>query len=138
MKKFILALVLLNTAVFSSGYEEAWEARKNGDYKKAMELYQKACDDNDAKSCNKLGLLYKTGKNTKPNNKKADELYNKANELFKKDCNNGDAFACFFLGGAYKNGQEGLEQNKTMAKDYYGRACDLDHQLSCEYYQDLH
>ena len=81
MKKFILALVLLNTAVFSSGYEEAWEARKNGDYKKAMELYQKACDDNDAKSCNKLGLLYKTGKNTKPNNKKADELYNKANEL---------------------------------------------------------
>ena len=75
-----------------------------------MELYQKACDSNDAKSCSKLGLLYKTGKSTKQNNKKADELYNKANELFKKDCDNGDAFACFFLGGAYKNGQEGLEQ----------------------------
>lgn len=135
MKKFILALVLLNTAVFSN--EEAWAARKNGDYKKAVEIYQKSCDAGDARSCNKLGILYKKGQVIKRNDKKANECYKKANNLFKKDCESGDSFACYYLGVLYQNGKEGAQQDKNLAKEYYGKACDLDHQLSCEHYQDL-
>ena len=61
------------------------------DYKKANELYYKACDLGYGPGCSILGAFYEGGED-------AAQDYNKANELFSKGCELGDGFGCFSLG----------------------------------------
>lgn len=99
------------------------------DYKKASELYNKACEMNNALGCGSLGMLYYKGKGVKQDYKKAmkfviktceidteicentiEELYIEnsdyknlmdiGNNLCKKD----NALGCALLGGLYYNG----------------------------------
>lgn len=57
------------------------------DYKKAMNLFSKACEKKDWSACTCLGECYELGKGVKENIKKANELYNQA-------CDNGDDRGC--------------------------------------------
>lgn len=53
-----------------------------------------------------------------------------------KACDGGDAAGCALLGVRYEEG-EGVKQNKSKAKELYGKACDMKLQLGCEEYKRL-
>ena len=55
---------------------------------------------------------------------------------FEKSCNLKVDIACNNLGIAYNNGI-GVRQNRTTAKEYYGKACDLGNQEGCDNYRKL-
>lgn len=67
--------------------EDANKAYQNGEYKKAMKIYNKLCEEKDFKACASLAHMYRSGKGTK-----ADlELSNK---FYKKACNGGNKESC--------------------------------------------
>ena len=130
MKRILVLLVVLFSIGFSEDLIESGnEAYDKGDYQKAAQLYQKACDSGEAFGCTSLGFLYENGQGVRQNYQKAAELYQKA-------CDSGNAGGCFKLGYLYKNGQ-GVRQNFSTAKQYYGKACDLGLQLGCDDYRRL-
>ena len=43
---------------------------------------------------------------------------------------------CYNVVAMYGNGQ-GVQQNKTTAKWYFGKACDFGDQEGCDYYRKL-
>ena len=55
-------------------------------------------------------------------------------ESYKKACNLKDAGACNNIGYFYEYGL-GVKQNRPLAKQYYGKACDLGLQLGCDNYK---
>ena len=128
MKRILVLLVVLFSIGFSKDIttELGKEAYNKGDYQKAAELWQKACDGGDAEGCSNLGLLYKNGQGVKQDYQKAAQLYQKA-------CDSGEAKGCFNLGGLYD--EDG--QSFSTAKQYYGKACDLGLQLGCDNYKKL-
>ena len=130
MKRLLVLLVVLFSIGFSKDLTELGnEAYDKGDYQKAAELYQKACDGGDAGGCLNLGVLYKIGQGVRQNYQKAAQLYQKA-------CDSGEAKGCSNLGVLYHNGQ-GVKQNFSTAKQYYGKACDLGLRLGCGDYRRL-
>ena len=65
------------------------EAYDKGDYQKAAELYQKACDGGDAGGCFGLGFLYEYGQGVKQNFSTAKQYYGKACDLgLQLECDN--------------------------------------------------
>ncbi|WP_425537026.1 tetratricopeptide repeat protein, partial [Klebsiella pneumoniae] len=57
-------------------------------------------------------------------------------EWYRKAADQGDATAQYNLGFAYANGQ-GVRQNKSMAKEFFGKACDGGMQDGCDSYKKL-
>jgi TPR repeat protein len=57
-------------------------------YKKAQELFNKACDLGDSKGCTNLVILYLSGKGVEQNKQKAYDLFSYA-------CNSGYEIACY-------------------------------------------
>ena len=78
MKKLIFVALSLVAGLLASDYVEGLNAYKANDYKKAKEIFEKACDGNDALACYNLGLLYKKGQGVKQNSQHAKTLFNKA------------------------------------------------------------
>ena len=130
MKRILVLLVVLFSIGFSKDLTElGYEAYNKGDYQKAAELWQKACDSGEAWGCAILGVLYQNGQGVKQNYQKAAQLYQKA-------CDGGSAVGYFNLGVLYGNGQ-GIRQNFSTAKQYFGKACDLGLQPGCDNYKKL-
>ncbi|WP_035142589.1 tetratricopeptide repeat protein, partial [Campylobacter concisus] len=91
MKRILVLLVVLFSIGFSKDLTElGYEAYDKGDYQKAAQLYQKACDGGEAEGCLGLGVLYKDGQGVKQN-------YQKAAQLSQKACNSGVAEGCAIL-----------------------------------------
>ena len=79
-------LVLLVVVLFSIGFskdltELGNEAYYKGDYQKAAQLYQKACDGGEAFGCAILGTSYKNGQGVRQNFSTAKQYYGKACDL---------------------------------------------------------
>ena len=130
MKRILVLLVVLFSIGFSKDLTESGkEAYDKGDYQKAAQLFQKACDGGEAKGCFYLGFLYQNGQGVRQDYQKAAQLYQKA-------CDSGQAVGCSNLGVSYQNGQ-GVKQNFSTAKQYFGKACDLGLQLGCDDYKKL-
>ena len=130
MKRILVLLVVL----FSIGFSEdliglGSEAYVKGDYQKAAELWQKACDSGEAKGCSRLGFLYQDGQGV-------NQDYQKAAQLYQKACDSGEANGYFNLGALYGNGL-GVKQNFSTAKQYFGKACELGLQLGCDNFRML-
>ena len=82
MKIILVLLVVLFSIGFSKDLiESGKEAYKKGDYQKAAELYQKACDAGEAGGCLGLGFLYQKGQGVKQNFSTAKQYYGKACDL---------------------------------------------------------
>lgn len=81
----------------------------NVDYKKAFNWYQKAADQNDAKSQYNLAIMYLNGYGVKKDLSKSVEYYSKS-------ALQGDADSQLQLGIRYLNG-EGVEKNIQTAKE---------------------
>lgn len=82
MKRVFVLLVIL----FSVGFSEdliklGSDAYDFGDFQKAAQLFQKACDGRYAKGCGSLGFLYEYGKGIRQNFSTAKEYYGKACDL---------------------------------------------------------
>ena len=68
MKRVFVLLVILFSVGFSKNlFELGAEAYNQGDYQKAGQLFQKACDGGEALGCNGLGILYKYGQGVRQN-----------------------------------------------------------------------
>ena len=82
MKRILVLLVVLFSIGFSKDLTELGdEAYDKGDYQKAAEFYQKACDGGDAGGCLVLGVLYQKGQGVKQNFSTAKQYYGKACDL---------------------------------------------------------
>ena len=90
MKRILVLLVVLFSIGFSKDLTELGnEAYDKGDYQKAAELYQKACDGKVALGCSDLGVLYENGQGVKQNFSTAKQYYGKACDLgFQLGCDN--------------------------------------------------
>ncbi|RLA08781.1 MAG: sel1 repeat family protein [Gammaproteobacteria bacterium] len=108
------------TKLFNNGLNEY----DKGNYTKAADLWQRACDGGVSGACYNLAVLYTNGTGVKKNPKIAFELY-------QKSCNNHYADACFNL-GIMHNQKHGIYKDKTKAKTYFKKACDLGHSFSCQ------
>ncbi len=84
------------------------------DYKKAFDWYQKAADQNNAKSQYNLPIMYLNGYGVKKDLPKSVEYY-------KKSALQGDADSQLQLGIRYLNG-EGVEKNLVTAKEWFQKA----------------
>lgn len=94
------------------------------DKKKALSLYEKACDAKDPLGCKNLAIAYFKGDGFD------DHDFKKAAEIFKKGCDLGDGFSCANLGYQYENG-DGIEQNYEKAYHYYKKACEQESAMGC-------
>ncbi len=90
---------------------------------KVVTYIEKACNLNDAESCNNIGFLYMTGNIVKQD-------YIKANTYYEKACNLNDGNGCHNLGYLYDSGI-GVKQDYKKASTYYEKACKLNNGGSC-------
>ena len=126
MKKIILLSVILLTTGFSKDlFELGLEAYNKGEFDKAAKQWQKACDDNVARACHNLGVLYEDAQGVKQD-------YHKAAELYKRSCDGGFVGSCLNLGALYALGN-GANQDYRLAKRYVFKACTLGFQDGCDY-----
>ena len=89
---------------------------KRDDYAAAAEHFQRGCDEGDAQSQVRLGMLYHAGSGVARDLAKAAELWHLA-------ADQGNAIAECNLGAAYCNG-EGVPCDRAKAEMYYKRAAE--------------
>lgn len=84
---------------------------------KAIQWYEKAAIQNDAKAQRQLGVMYEKGLGVSKDAIKAKDWYEKAAEQE-------DASAQVLLGLMYEEGREGISKNLVKAKEWYEKAAD--------------
>ncbi|MDQ1328694.1 MAG: uncharacterized protein QG641_1979 [Candidatus Poribacteria bacterium] len=62
--------------------------------------------------------------------------FSKAAKLYEKACEGGYAKGCVAVGLMYDNGK-GVKQNRSRAKELFGKACDMKLQAGCDEYKLL-
>lgn len=87
------------------------QAIHQGEYSRAVELYQKACDNSDARGCGLLAIMYDIGMG------EVHQDHVKAKELFSKACNLGHQKSCEKV--ATINSSEGTQQDNTGLDNNY-------------------
>lgn len=86
---------------------------------KSHEYYELACNKNYMMSCVNLGNFYKDGRGG------VDKDLEKAFDLNKRACDSDIAKGCNNVGYFYWKG-EGADLDRTKAREYFVRACELD------------
>ena len=92
-------------------YEDGEGVKK--DYKKAVELYNKACDGGVADGCNNLGYMYTHDKGVKRD-------MTRATGYFRRACDAGSWVACGNFAAQLEIGGD-----RARAAQYYQKACEL-------------
>lgn len=93
MKIIALIVMLFASNVSADTFSDANQAYKNGDYKIASELMDKACNAGHMRACWNLGLFYSNGRGVSRDEKKALSLYKKACDGgFENGCTSYDIF----------------------------------------------
>ena len=89
MKKFTACMILAAaTLIGASDFEAGKNAYQKSDYKKAKELFEAAChNQNNAQACAVLAVMYVNAQGVPKDN-------NKAKELYKKACDNNFELGC--------------------------------------------
>jgi hypothetical protein len=129
MLKKILMVLLLAGFVYANDLDKGFEAAGKNDFKTAVELFSKACNEVNAIGCYSLGVMYENGQGVRQDYFKAVELYSSA-------CDGGISEGCNNLGVSYRNGQ-GVRQDNEQALKYYGKACDMKNEIGCKNYSKL-
>jgi TPR repeat protein len=165
MKKILVILFLLSGLLYADSFDDGMQAYKNGNYKKAARLLQKPAEQGNAEAQASLGFMYEFGEGVRKDDQKAIYWYKKAaeqgnadaefslgnsyldGERVRQDCQKGIKLltkaakqghiqAILSLGRMYWHGLR-VRQNKSLAKEYFGKACDLGIQDACDYYKTL-
>jgi len=129
MKKIFLSILLILVSLNASILDDANAAYYSANYKKAHNLYSKACDNQNMTACNNLGIMYFYGDGVKVNKQKALKYYSKA-------CISNHFSACNTLGLLYDTGN-GVEKNKEIASKFYIKACQGGNKTACNNYKRL-
>ena len=132
-KIFIGTIVVIIGVIFFkfyyNDYDRANSAYENGDFTKAIELYEKACNNQNMEACRIAGYCYDEGLGKRLNLQKAIELYNKA-------CDGGDMYACHNLATMYLEGR-GVKKDGKRAFKMFGTLCDNGLEAGCYSYSEL-
>jgi hypothetical protein len=120
------AITLLMTSVpLLAQFDDAVAALQQGDYGKAMEIWQADAGAGDPRAQYSIGYLYQFGLGVPANLSTAKEWYEKAAAQ-----NNPDAL--YALGLIYESGKA-VPRDLTQAMTYYRKAADTGAQADAEY-----
>ncbi len=99
-----------------------------GDYKTALNYFEKACDGGNMLGCGAIGDLYQRALGVKKNYKKAVKFYTKS-------CYGGEMAGCGALGDLYMKGL-GTDLSYAKAMELYTKACDGGKEMACDRLDD--
>ncbi|HHF3822997.1 sel1 repeat family protein [Haemophilus influenzae] len=111
-------------------FQQGSEATTRGDYQTTFKFLLPLAEQGNALAQMMLGVMYAEGQGVKQDDVEAVKWYRKAAEQ-------GYADAQAMLGFSYLLGKSGVQVNKSLAKEWLGKACDNGHQAGCEYYGKL-
>ena len=83
--------------------------------------------------CVTLGRIFLKGRGVFGKGKGVEQNYAQALKYMKKSCDLGYGVGCVFLGDMYLYGY-GTRTNPQLARELYGKACDLGNQEGCDKY----
>lgn len=125
MKKIILIALFSLMSLYANTIEEADKAYSKMEFKKAFPLYDKACKENNAEACYKVGFMYENKQSVKKDLDKALSMYELA-------CEKGDGRSCYKVAKIYDNsGILKKEENIDLALKFYKKSCEKDFGLAC-------
>ena len=141
LTKTLLTTALLGASVFSfqstawadtleQQFQQGLTAYEQSNYQTAFKLWLPLAEQGDANVQFNLGVMYAEGQGVKQDDFEAVKWYRQAAEQ-------GYANAQAILGFSYLLGQSGVQVNKSLAKEWFGKACDNGDQNGCEYYGKL-
>ncbi|WP_051420524.1 tetratricopeptide repeat protein [Helicobacter pametensis] len=145
---------------------EGFKAYYFGDYQKALSIYSEACDAGDAFMCHSIGGMFENGLAVKQDYRKAYKYYvmacqngipqscaalaglyregkgirydlQKTLEYYLMSCDQDLALGCYSAGVMYYNKQGGIQEDKKLTKELFGKACDLGDNKACSIYKSL-
>ena len=139
--KTLFTTALLGASIFSfqstawadtleQQFQQGLTAYEQSNYQTAFKLWLPLAEQGDANVQFNLGVMYAEGQGVKQDDFEAVKWYRKAAEQ-------GDADAQAILGFLYLLGERGVQVNKSLAKEWFGKACDNGNQNGCEYYGKL-
>ena len=111
-------------------FQQGSEATTRGDYQTTFKFLLPLAEQGNAQAQLMLGNMYANGLGVKQDDVEAVKWYRKAAEQ-------GVANAQAMLGFLYFLGKRGVQVNKSLAKEWFGKACDNGYQEGCEYYGKL-
>ncbi|PAF49705.1 hypothetical protein BKH43_06340 [Helicobacter sp. 13S00401-1] len=150
---------LANPLSASAALNAAIKAAREGDYKKALDLFNTSCNQGNPAACFGIGVMFMYGAGVPQDRSKATRYYQmgcsggdptactnlgmlydeeakqpgnprKAAEMYMTGCQGGDVESCNNLAWAYSNGV-GVPKNYQMALQYYKFACDNGSDIGC-------
>ncbi|BBE91471.1 tetratricopeptide repeat protein [Haemophilus influenzae] len=141
LTKTLLTTALFGASVFSfqstawadtleQQFQQGLTAYEQSNYQTAFKLWLPMAEQGYAKAQFNLGVMYAKGQGVKQDDFEAVKWFRKAAEQ-------GDADAQAILGFLYLLGERGVQVNKSLAKEWFGKACDNGNQNGCEYYGKL-
>ena len=141
LTKTLLTTALFGASVFSfqstawadtleQQFQQGLTAYEQSDYQTAFKLWLPMAEQGDANVQFNLGVMYAKGQGVKQDDFEAVKWFRKAAEQ-------GHAKAQAILGFSYLLGERGVQVNKSLAKEWFGKACDNGEQVGCEYYSKL-
>ena len=141
LTKTLLTTALFGASVFSfqstawadtleQQFQQGSEATTRGDYQTTFKFLLPLAEQGNAEAQLMLGVMYARGIGVKQDDFEAVKWYRQAAEQ-------GYANAQAILGFSYLLGQSGVQVNKSLAKEWFGKACDNGNQNGCEYYGKL-
>ncbi|BBF13007.1 hypothetical protein NTHiID20_04930 [Haemophilus influenzae] len=139
--KTLLTTALFGASVFSfqstawadtleQQFQQGSEATTRGDYQTTFKFLLPLAEQGNAQAQLMLGSMYANGLGVKQDDVEAVKWYRKA-------ADQGVANAQAMLGFLYFLGKRGVQVNKSLAKEWFGKACDNGYQEGCEYYGKL-
>ncbi|HHF4819146.1 TPA: tetratricopeptide repeat protein [Haemophilus influenzae] len=141
LTKTLLTTALFGASIFSfqstawadtpeQQFQQGSTAYEQSDYQTAFKLWLPMAEQGDANVQFNLGVMYAKGQGVKQDDFEAVKWFRKAAEQ-------GHAKAQAILGFSYLLGERGVQVNKSLAKEWFGKACDNGNQDGCEYYGKL-
>lgn len=139
--KTLFTTALLGASIFSfqstawadtleQQFQQGSEATTRGDYQTTFKFLLPLAEQGNAEAQLMLGVMYARGIGVKQDDFEAVKWFRKAAEQ-------GHANAQAILGFSYLLGQSGVQVNKSLAKEWFGKACDNGDQGGCKYYGKL-
>ena len=139
--KTLFTTALLGASIFSfqstawadtleQQFQQGLTAYEQSNYQTAFKLWLPLAEQGDANAQAYLGLAYTEGRGVRQD-------YTEAVKWFRKAAEQGHANAQAILGFSYLLGQSGVQVNKSLAKEWFGKACDNGDQGGCKYYGKL-
>lgn len=119
-----------SSANAQSDEQQASQFMQAKNYRAALPVAQRACNEGNMTGCNIVGLLYRNGWGVAQN-------YVLALPFFQEACNGGEVSGCGNLGYLYVNGF-GVPQNIPKGAALLQRACNGGRPWSCQQLQQLH